>query len=1209
MNVLKIFKVKQLNKQLNTTVIRRKPPLFIRIIATVVLTAFIWTFVMFDAVYGVTVQIQDVRKAQQVINKLEEFVLPYRFGRIVEQYVSDTNNQIKVVLIQDLHCHPEVQKNIYEIIRLFDKKYKVDKILIEGAPKGKFEPTIFTSIPDAKLKKLTADSLLERGLLSGAEYYEIITNSGKLYGIEDWDVYIDNYRRIKKLIDNKGRNSELVKSLRLKVDKVKDRYLSKDVKKFAVWFDRHKDVKLYDELEKFAKKFEISLEFYPEVKKYIEILKLSKKLNVKRVGYELREYFKDLQRVLPYGVFSKLQDKLNNQQAIEEYYLGLISVTEQYGKNIIKRYPNLLRFFDYIKLNFEINPSYLVIEERLLKREIITRYVKKLLDKEVLKLSFMTECLSDLVDLKITPQDYKYFKQNKNDYVILLKKYFDENEVAKVLEVLKDDDYIKFYEVNIKRNDIFFGSLKTVLNLDVGQTFKVASNNSELITNNSKPLTTDSYSLLTIFITGGFHKELTDYFKKHDISYISIIPNATKDYDEKIYEKLVLGGFDFGDFINSAFAVLMSATLQEIEIPQEARLGYIKSILESLTSTREIKIEEVNKLLNEWASELENRQDIDEKVKSELIRLLRTTQLRKISSDKYIIEINGERYEVIVNKNGEVVEVKGLTGKGLVEKKSRMDVAGREVGWRWGNEALAALERITSFNLFFKGRKKIGEKEQEVPRYYGKFKLAVISVVLIAVMALSTILGILPVAVFIPLWLGIIFSSFIYSYVAMHINRRWIKDVGNEIDQQTLREKILSGSIIPSWLILPLEVVGASVGPALAMEQSMRALLISISMSLPVSIIFGVYIGRRTLVNALFALIDKIVKKLKRQEPLTTLSKNFKKVIEILIKPYVGDLEKLLHEYYQAKKIGDEKKMDEITKKIEEIVNIVNSFTLRNPEVNPNDIKIPDVLLLDKFLLTDQAREWLDKAKEAVVDGEYVPHFMFGGAATRLFDSIKKALKGSDIELNPKDYRMYLLDLWKVIKMLKDNIEIVRKNNAQLASLVEKISDEDIRLGLGMGQRQIVAYVEKIKRLAIEKGKNPQEVFSKQKIILHISEDIRDVVIDDFVRNNFYGLNPENVYFIVDPLFKGYTIRDGRLERVEESEMLPYTHGYATTQLILKDRTFKLTKDKKIVKIKDDILSELLKSGVKYIGTHRVNDLTKFLIDEPQKIAGVLQRV
>ena len=61
----------------------------------------------------------------------KEFVLPYSYGQITSAHYAGTDRVI--INIQDLHCHPKVQKNISNIIDTFDKSYGVKKVYLEGA--------------------------------------------------------------------------------------------------------------------------------------------------------------------------------------------------------------------------------------------------------------------------------------------------------------------------------------------------------------------------------------------------------------------------------------------------------------------------------------------------------------------------------------------------------------------------------------------------------------------------------------------------------------------------------------------------------------------------------------------------------------------------------------------------------------------------------------------------------------------------------------------------------------------------------------------------------------------------------------------------------------------------------------------------------------------------------------------------------------------
>ena len=185
----------------------------IKVVSKVVLTFFLYTFVLYEPLLGATKLVEERKeegRIKDVGSKVGGFLLPYRYGRVVGgSYVGSDR---LVVYIQDLHCHSEVQKNIYEIIKLLDSRYNVVKIFAEGAPKGKVDTTLLSSIPE-EIRGKTLDSLLSKGLLGGAEYYVVKEAKDKLYGLEDWGVYLDNLNRIRKILENKDKYYKITNNI------------------------------------------------------------------------------------------------------------------------------------------------------------------------------------------------------------------------------------------------------------------------------------------------------------------------------------------------------------------------------------------------------------------------------------------------------------------------------------------------------------------------------------------------------------------------------------------------------------------------------------------------------------------------------------------------------------------------------------------------------------------------------------------------------------------------------------------------------------------------------------------------------------------------------------------------------------------------------------------------------------------------------------
>ena len=121
------------------------------------------------------------------------------FATVSQSYLNDGKDIF--VLIQDLHSNPEVQANIYKTIDFFDKNYGINKILIEGAPAAKVDTSFIKSLNNYDLK--VSDYLLNKGMLTGTEYFLIKNNSDvPVYGLEDWETYINNIRLLANINNN-----------------------------------------------------------------------------------------------------------------------------------------------------------------------------------------------------------------------------------------------------------------------------------------------------------------------------------------------------------------------------------------------------------------------------------------------------------------------------------------------------------------------------------------------------------------------------------------------------------------------------------------------------------------------------------------------------------------------------------------------------------------------------------------------------------------------------------------------------------------------------------------------------------------------------------------------------------------------------------------------------------------------------------------------
>ena len=79
--------------------------------------------------------------------------IPLNFGQIIEIFQGKSQN--KIILIENSHCDPIVQKNIYQIIANLKQKYgnNFQMVAVEGAPKMKIKTKILANIPNKILKE------------------------------------------------------------------------------------------------------------------------------------------------------------------------------------------------------------------------------------------------------------------------------------------------------------------------------------------------------------------------------------------------------------------------------------------------------------------------------------------------------------------------------------------------------------------------------------------------------------------------------------------------------------------------------------------------------------------------------------------------------------------------------------------------------------------------------------------------------------------------------------------------------------------------------------------------------------------------------------------------------------------------------------------------------------------------------------------------
>ncbi|MDR2425692.1 MAG: hypothetical protein LBD46_00675, partial [Endomicrobium sp.] len=493
----------------------------LKITALIVVNCFLLTSVYGEAVAAITDNARAVEKFKQVF---DDFTLPYSYGKITSSNFAGSDTV--VINIQDLHSHPRVQKNISKIIDVFDKKYGVKDIYLEGAY-GQLDTSWLSSSDDKNLREWVLESLIDSGRLTGAEYYSVVSGRPNIIkGLENEKEYLENLRRFGTILEAQDEISIILNSISEDINTLKKQYYTRQQKKLDELSQQYVQGKIaakkyFTLLYKHTEKLGIDIYKYENINTYKSLLDQERDLDYKRISAELSMLIIKLKEILPYQAYKMIVDNTENFSEIDKLYVYLIRFSKEYGINLEINFSALSKFLNYVELSQKINPLELIKEESKLVDEINENFSSNTEERNVVSIVSFQKYLRDFMSSKITSDDYKYYEANKKEFQTLWVKYIDNTK----LELL--DEYRKiaeeFYKVNIDRNKYFFDNIDGLQNTVKLSEDNISENDTEKVVSSLK-----NARNIYVIVTGGFHTQgVSQYLAEKGISTITITPNVT----------------------------------------------------------------------------------------------------------------------------------------------------------------------------------------------------------------------------------------------------------------------------------------------------------------------------------------------------------------------------------------------------------------------------------------------------------------------------------------------------------------------------------------------------------------------------------------------------------------------------------------------------------------------------------------------------------
>ena len=317
------------------------------------------------------------------------------------------------------------------------------------------------------------------------------------------------------------------------------------------------------------------------------------------------------------------------------------------------------------------------------------------------------------------------------------------------------------------------------------------------------------------------------------------------------------------------------------------------------------------------------------------------------------------------------------------------------------------------------------------------------------------------------------------------------------------------------------------------------------------------------------------------------------------------------------------KGIDEIFTEAEEQLSKAALHFMNNPE--DEGVILENTIAWSRYLSTEEANEYPGKigrspnvhklapefnehsndAKDAAMfalEGNIINQCIYAGSATRaaklLGGSSKFMFDPSAVEgMNPEEFDPEIAEIVREAKKL-DYIESLK--------------------ALSLGARMFIQYRATLEKLAKKHDYDPAKAVENAKFIVHINDQSTETILGEFERYHFFGFNPENIVFVIQPTFEGYILDEaGNLTKYSKdarpnhtSWKRPFGHGYTLMQIVMPNQGFIVKEGVPI----DIALSPLQyfrgrSPDVSLVANRPIEDLTKLTDDtiNLQKLSTILK--
>jgi hypothetical protein len=474
--------------------------------------------------------------------------LPLSYATVRDVYLPSVDFNLLVIHLQDVHGHPEAQRNIANSIASIQNELAEmsgrpgNRLLVgvEGAA-GPLLTSAYRKYPDGKILAEWAQSFFEKGLLTGAEYAALTSpTEPRLQGLENREAYLRHVRAMRESVSREKAMAESLDLWDRRLGELKSKVYSPAMKawdaQFAAYGAGRSSLGAYVKLMRGA----VRAGRHDNVARFLRALDEESRLDFKRAEAERRALIRGLSARLSPAAMTELVDLSVafrfGRVGYGEFNQGLLRRMQKAGMEL-NRYPAFSAYVRYVKSVETIDRRALLEEIETLEKDYTDRSLVEVSAnaRRVFSMARDLHVARKMVKHELSREDWDNFQPRARDIESLPLRVQkmelsgdDAGGFSRDLQVFEE-----FYRAGVERDKALAGNLLTAV---AGLPAPPARGEPRV----------------AVLVAGGFHSDgLSRIFKEKGIAYVTLAPRfeqiSDKDYldvfrqDKTPLEKLFAG--------------------------------------------------------------------------------------------------------------------------------------------------------------------------------------------------------------------------------------------------------------------------------------------------------------------------------------------------------------------------------------------------------------------------------------------------------------------------------------------------------------------------------------------------------------------------------------------------------------------------------------------------------------------------------------------